>query len=312
MRIVVTGGAGFIGSHLTDALIKRGEEVRVVDDLSTGRKARLHKNAIFYDQNIMLDGQLNELIEMIEPDLICHLAAQIDVRTSVKQPASDAHANVIGTINVLEAARNVSARMIFCSSGGALYGRHGPIPSPETAPPEPWSPYGIAKYSAEQYVELYNRLHSASHAILRLANVYGPRQQLSGETGVVPIFCSRTLFGDRIIIYGDGKQTRDYIYVGDVVTAFLAVVDRNIPGTWNIGTGTEVSVLDLALIIGEISGRPVEPEFAPARAGELERSALSAELAARTLGWRPSTALTDGVTRVYRWIQAGAEDRANA
>jgi len=309
MRIIVTGGAGFIGSHLTDALLGRGDEVWIVDDLSAGRANRLHEKAVLVEQSIAHTEALAALVEDVRPELICHLAAQIDVRISVEFPADDARVNVIGTINVLEAARRANARVLFCSSGGALYGQDAPIPSPESAPSMPESPYGAAKYCAEQYIGLYNRLHRTCHAVLRLANVYGPRQRPSGEAAVIPRFCSRALRGQRPIIYGDGRQTRDFVYISDVVEAFLAAADCGTPGAWNIGTGVEVSVLDLATIIGDISGRPFDPEFAPPRAGELERSAVSVELARRDLGWFPSTTLAEGVQEVYRWIENGARDR---
>lgn len=309
MRIIVTGGAGFIGSHLSDTLLVRGDEVWVVDDLSVGRASCLHQKAVLFNHSIMHAKELAELVEDVRPELICHLAAQIDVRASVEFPAADAGANVIGTINVLEAARRANARVLFCSSGGAMYGQHVPIPSPESVPPMPESPYGTAKYCAEQYIGLYNRLHGTCHAVLRLANVYGPRQCPSGEAAVIPRFCSRALRGERLIIYGDGRQTRDFVYVSDVVEAFLAAADCGMPGTWNIGTGAEVSVLDLAATVSEISGRRFDPEFAPSRAGELERSAVSAELARRDLGWCSVTTLAEGVRAVYRWIENGAHDR---
>lgn len=309
MRIIVTGGAGFIGSHLTDALLGRGDEVWVVDNLFAGRVSRLPEKAVLVEQSIVHAEALAALVEDVRPELICHLAAQIDVRASVKFPVDDACVNVIGTINVLEAARRTDARVLFCSSGGALYGQDAPIPSPESVPPMPESPYGTAKYCAEQYIFMDNRLHGTCHAVLRLANVYGPRQCPSGEAAVIPRFCSRALRGERLIIYGDGRQTRDFIYVNDVVEAFLAAADCGMPGTWNIGTGAEVSVLDLAEIIHEISGRSFDPEFAPSRAGELERSAVSAELARRVLGWCPVTTLAEGVRAVYRWIENGAHDR---
>ncbi len=310
MHVLVAGGAGFIGSHLTDAFLGRGDEVTVVDDLSAGRAARLDERVTLHKQSITYAEQLADLVNEIRPALICHLAAQIDVRASVAFPANDAQVNVVGTVNVLEAARRAGARVLFCSTGGALYGRDAPIPSPESVLPLPESPYGVAKSCAEQYVGLYNRLHGTRHAVLRLANVYGPRQDPSGEAGVVPIFCSRVLAGKRPIIYGDGKQTRDYVYVGDVVTAFLAAADSGRPGTWNIGTATETTVLDLAAVIGEAAGRSVEPEFAPERPGELPRSAIAAELARRDLGWSPATSLADGVRAVYRWIEAGTPSRA--
>ena len=312
MHVLVAGGAGFIGSHLTDAFLGRGDTVTVVDDLSAGRVARLDQRATLYQQSITDAEQLAELVEEIRPALICHLAAQIDVRASVAFPANDAQVNVVGTVNVLEAARRAGTRVLFCSTGGALYGREAPIPSPESVLPLPESPYGIAKACAEQYVGLYNRLHGTRHAVLRLANVYGPRQDPGGEAGVVPIFCSRVLAGKRPIIYGDGKQTRDYVYVGDVVTAFLAAADSGRPGTWNIGTGTETTVLELAAVIGEAAGRAVDPEFAPERPGELPRSAIAAELARRDLGWSPATSLADGVRAVYGWIEAGTPQRAGS
>ena len=233
MRVLVTGGAGFIGSHLTDALLARGDEVTVVDDLSRGRQARLDSRAVLHKLSITGAGSLTSLVEQASPELICHLAAQIDVRVSVVAPADDAQTNVVGTVNVLEAARAADARVLLCSTGGALYGRDAPIPSLEDVLPLPESPYGIAKYCAEQYVGLYNRLHGTGHTILRLANVYGPRQDPAGESGVIPIFCARVLAGERPVVYGDGAQTRDYVYVGDAVEAFLAAADRAgpAPGT---------------------------------------------------------------------------------
>jgi len=310
MRVLVTGGAGFIGSHLTDAFLARGDEVAVVDDLSRGRHARLDDHAVVHKLSITDAGPLTALAERTQPELICHLAAQIDVRVSVAAPADDARANVVGTVNVLEAARAADARVLYCSTGGALYGRDAPIPSLEDVLPLPESPYGIAKYCAEQYVGLYNRLHGTRHTILRLANVYGPRQDPAGDSGVIPIFCARTLAGERPVIFGDGTQTRDYVYVGDAVAAFLAAADQGRPGIWNVGTGVEVSVLNLAALIGEAAGRSVDPQFAPARPGELQRSALAVERVHRDLGWTAAVSLADGVRRVYRWIEGGAPDRA--
>jgi UDP-glucose 4-epimerase len=213
-------------------------------------------------------------------------------------------------VNVLEAARAADARVLFCSIGGALYGRDAPIPSLEDVLPLPESPYGVAKNSAEQYVELYNRLHGTSHVVLRFANVYGPRQDPAGLVGVVAIFCARALAGQRPTVFGDGQQTRDFIYIGDAVSAYLAAADRGRPGTWNVGSGAEVSILQLAAVISEVSGHPVDPVHAPARPGELRRGALASERARRDLGWAPTVSLDDGVGRVYRWIEAGAPEQA--
>lgn len=310
MRVLVTGGAGFIGSHVTDAFAARGDQVVVVDSLVTGRAERLGDHVTLHKVSITEAEPLSTAVVHVRPELICHLAAQIDVRHSVAAPAEDAQVNVVGTVNVLEAARKVDARVLFASSGGALYGRDAPIPSGEGVPPLPESPYGIAKYCAEQYMELFNRLYRTRHTILRLANVYGPRQDPSGEGGVIPIFCGTALKGEDPTIYGDGTQTRDYVYISDVVAAFLAAADVNRPGTWNVGTGVETSVLDLVRIIADVTARPMQPKFRPARAGELPRSVLAVSQAAEDLGWRAETRLADGISKVYRWIEAGEPDRA--
>ncbi|RAY13767.1 UDP-glucose 4-epimerase [Actinomadura craniellae] len=310
MRILVTGGAGFIGSHLVDAFLDRGDEVTVVDIASEERSVRLNAGAALHRVSVTDAEALTAVVRAARPEVICHLAAQIDVRISVTDPAADAMTNVIGTINVLTAAQEVSARVLFASTGGALYGLDAKIPSPEELLPVPEAPYGTAKYCAEQYIGLFNRLHGGAHSALRLGNVYGPRQDPTGEAGVVSIFCGRALEGERPTVYGDGAQTRDYVYVGDVVAAFLAAADAARPGIWNIGTGRETSVLDLVEVIGRISGAPVEPVFAPARPGELPRSALDVARASRDLNWQAATSMTDGVARVHAWIRDGANPRA--
>ena len=310
MRVLVTGGAGFIGSHVTDSFLARGDQVTVVDDLSRGQEARLATGTALLKLSTREARPLIALAESTRPDLICHLAAQIDVRASVLDPAEDAQANVVGTVNIIEAARVTGARVIFASSGGALYGRDATVPAAEGAPTLPESPYGVAKLCAEQYIGLYNRMHGTCHSVLRLANVYGPRQDPAGEAGVVAIFCSRALAGEAPVIYGDGSQTRDYVYVGDVARAFTAAADNPCPGTWNIGTGTETSVLELAAAVGQAVGCPVAPVFAAARPGELLRSAVAPALAAADLGWRSQIALPEGVRKVVRWIRDGAWPRA--
>ena len=306
MRVLVTGGAGFIGSHVAEAFANRGDTVTVVDDLSHGQQARLSTDMALVKMSLHDAHGLAALVESSRPDLICHLAAQIDVRASVLDPAEDAQANVVGTVNVIEAARVSGARMIFASSGGALYGRDAMVPSPEGAPTLAESPYGVAKLCAEHYISLDNRMRGARHSVLRLANVYGPRQDPAGEAGVVAIFCSRVLAGQQPVIYGDGSQTRDYVYVGDVARAFIAAADSGRPGSWNIGTGRETTVLELAAAIGAAAGRPATPEFTAERPGELRRSAVAPGLAAAELGWRAHVSLPAGLQRVLQWIRDGA------
>jgi UDP-glucose 4-epimerase len=310
MRVLITGGAGFIGSHVSDAFVANANEVCVIDDLSSGRVSRLPDSVKFYQESVLDGPRLVELVAEIRPDLICHLAAQVDVRVSVAQPGQDAAVNVLGTINTLEAARAVGARMIFSSTGGAIYGEDVPVPTRESELPAPLSPYGVAKYGAEQYVGLYNRLFGTEHAVLRFANVYGPRQGSYGEACVVSLFCANGIQGKPLIIYGDGKQTRDYVYIDDCVAAFLAAADYGKAGIWNIGTGAEVNVLDLAELVARLTGRRSQQVFVPARLGELARSALAWERAAQDLGWRPAVSLAEGVESVVRWFAAGAPDRA--
>jgi UDP-glucose 4-epimerase len=296
---------------LCDAFHARRDEVFVIDDLSHGHADRLPAGVDLYKESVLDGPRLAALVTEIRPELICHLAAQVDVRVSVTSPGTDAEVNVLGTVNLLEAARGVDARVLFSSTGGAIYGADAPVPSPESAPPAPGSPYGVAKYCAEQYVSLYNRLFGTSHAVLRFANVYGPRQGASGEAGVVSIFCANGIQGKPLTIYGDGNQTRDYVYVDDCVAAFLAVADYGNAGIWNFGTGLEVDVLHLATLVAELTGGRSRPVFAPARKGELLRSALSSDLAAGDLRWHPVTSLADGVRAVVRWFEAGAPDRAS-
>jgi UDP-glucose 4-epimerase len=310
MRVLVTGGAGFIGSHVCDAFLASGDEVSVIDDLSHGRIDRLPDRVELYKETVLDASRLSAVVAEIAPDLICHLAAQVDVRVSVACPGKDADVNVVGTINVLEAARVVGARVLFSSTGGAIYGADAPVPSSEVVQPAPGSPYGVAKYCAEQYITLYNRLFGTEHAILRFANVYGPRQGSSGEAGVVSIFCANGLQGKPLTIYGDGKQTRDYVYVEDCVAAFRAAAKYGKAGIWNIGTGVESTVLDLAGLVAQLTGRGSQLVFAPARVGELSRSALTWGRAAQDLNWRPTTSLADGVQAVISWSAAGAQDRA--
>ena len=309
MRSLVTGGAGFIGSHIVDLLVARGDEVTVVDNLLKGRRSRLADEGMLRVLDIRDADALRAVFEEARPERVYHLAAQADVRVSVQDPVMDAQVNVLGTINVLQASQPHGARIVFASTGGALYGETETIPTPESQPTYPEAPYGTAKYCAEQYLGLWNRLHGTAHSVLRLGNVYGPRQDPHGEAGVVSIFAGRIAEGAGVTVYGDGRQTRDYVYVGDVARAFLAAADADEPGIWNVGTGVETSVLDLLDTFASTTGRRVEPTFAPARAGELQRSALDSSAAHRDLGFSSGTTVADGLPRVYAWVEAGSPDR---
>ena len=296
MRAIVTGGAGFIGSHVTDALLARGDEVWVVDNLASGKRERVPDAATFAELDIRDGAALGSLAGEVRPQVVFHLAAQADVRVSVENPSLDADVNVLGTIAVLNAARSCDARVVFSSTGGALYGEADTVPSDETTRVAPMAPYGTSKFCGEQYLELFNRLHGTRNVTLRYGNVYGPRQDPHGEAGVVAIFFGRLTAGETPLIFGDGLQTRDYVYVGDVVDAnlrALAYTGREL--AFNIGTGVETNVLDLLAAAQRAAGTALEPEHRPPRIGELARSALDASLADRELGWRPATALDQGL-----------------
>ena len=303
MRCLVTGGAGFIGSNLVDALLARGEEVTVVDDLSTGKRENLAQaleaGATLVEQDIRDIDAMATLARDLEPETIFHLAAQIDVRKSIADPAFDASINVGGTANVLEAARVAAARrLVFTSTGGAIYGEGEgqELPLAEDAPLAPEAPYGQSKFAAEGYLALYERLYGLSTVSLRLGNVYGPRQDPLGEAGVVAIFCGRLRAGERPTVFGDGKQTRDYIYVGDVVSAALAAAGSEVTGALNIGTGRETDVLELVRQLGELEGaESFDPEFAPSRTGEVQRIAIDPSRAERELDWRAEVGLEEGL-----------------
>jgi UDP-glucose 4-epimerase len=302
MRTLVTGGAGFIGSNVVDALLARGDDVVVIDDLSTGRESNLNdargRGAELVRADIRDADRVARIVQDASPEAIFHLAAQIDVRKSVTDPATDARINVEGTVNMLGAARRANvARFVNTSTGGAIYGDVDTIPSPETTPPAPMAGYGTSKFCAEQYCNLYARLHGLSTITLRYGNVYGPRQDPLGEAGVIAIFCGKLMDGGRPTIYGDGRQTRDYVFVGDVVVANLAAADRrDVGGAVNIGTGQETSVLDLVAILQQEGDRDdFEPEFAEPRLGEIERSCLDVTRARQELGWGVKTSLNDGM-----------------
>jgi UDP-glucose 4-epimerase len=310
MKIVVTGGAGFIGSHVVDLYVSRGHEVLVVDNLVTGKRANLNPKARFVEQDIG-DPKTADLIRREKPDVVNHHAAQMDVRKSVADPAFDASVNVLGMINMLEGAREVGVeKVLFASSGGATYGEQTEFPAPESHPHNPLSPYGITKATGEHYLFYYHAVYGMPYVALRYANVYGPRQDPHGEAGVVAIFGNRLRTGRPITIYGDGNQTRDYVYVGDVARANLLAADATMPGPdgtidpWgiNIGTETATSVTELARAMMRSAKVEVKVEHAAARPGELLESVVRIDKAARVLGWKPAVSLAEGLARTYAWI----------
>jgi UDP-glucose 4-epimerase len=313
MRALVTGGAGFIGSNLVDALLDQGHEVAAVDDLSTGRAENLdparRRGIAFHEADIRDAARLAEIFAAETPDIVFHLAAQIDVRKSIEDPAFDAGVNVIGTINVLEAARTSGVRRVVnTSTGGAIYGDVRVIPTPESTPPRPMAAYGQSKFCAEAYCGWFERLHGLSAVTLRYGNVYGPRQDPLGEAGVIAIFCGKLIAGERPVIYGDGRQTRDYTYVADVVAANLAAARHpEAHGVYNVGTGTEASVLEVLAALrraGGLGEDDLVPEFAPARLGELQRSALDVSRARAELGFEARHDLADGMRRTLEWARS--------
>jgi len=297
MRAVVTGGAGFIGSHVVEALLGRGDEVHVLDDLSKGTRERVAAGAELHVGDIR---DPDAVFDAIRPEAIFHLAAQADVRVSVERPDVDADVNVLGTVRILEAARRSGAKVVFSSTGGAIYGECT-RPAAESAERSPLAPYGTSKLCGEEYLATWNRLHATGHVSLRLANVYGPRQEPHGEAGVVAIFMGLLHTGGTPKIYGDGSQTRDYVFVADAVHAMLAAVEHE-GGVFNVGTGTETSVLELYEAIQRATGVIREPAFAEARLGELQRSVLDISLAGRELGWRPGHSLEAGLAQTWAWV----------
>ncbi|MHB8328924.1 MAG: NAD-dependent epimerase/dehydratase family protein [Acidimicrobiales bacterium] len=309
---MVTGGAGFIGSNLVDRLLAEGHVVDVVDDLSTGSLANLADaradpgNELSFHQIDVRSGEMVEVVVRRRPEVVFHLAAQADVRVSVDRPVFDAEVNILGTLRVLEGARAAgTARVVFAASGGTLYGEpdDGDIPVREVHPHRPLSPYGVSKKSAIDYLVAYRELHSLEFCALALSNVYGPRQDPNGEAGVVAIFADRLLSDERVTVYGDGEQTRDFVFVDDVVDAFVRAATRGGGLVLNIGTGLEVSVNELARVMAERVGVDHAPVFAPARQGELRRNALDPERAGIHLGWHPWTTLADGADAVLDHVR---------
>lgn len=312
LRTLVTGGAGFIGSHVADLLIAEGHDVEIIDNLSTGsidnvpERAKLHRASVVSDEAAMI-------VREGEFDMLVHLAAQIDVRRSVADPILDATTNIMGTLNLLEAVRlsGRNTRVAFTSTGGAIYGDFNTPPNVETSPKEPESPYAISKLASEYYLAYFGRLHGLEHVTLRFGNVYGPRQDPHGEAGVVAIFCNRILDGKPLTIFGDGRQTRDYVYVGDVaravylgLTSPLPEADRLDTRSFNVGTGIGTSVLDLAELLKSAADSKAEIVFAAHRPGEQMESFLDCAKAGDTLGWQPDTTLSDGLARTFAWSEA--------
>lgn len=313
MRALVTGGAGFIGSTLVDRLLAEGHSVDVVDDLSTGTLANLSEaradrsNDLKVHQVDIRDGGVVDLIGRRRPEVVFHLAAQADVRVSVLRPVFDAEVNVVGSLNVLEGARSGGARkVVFASSGGTIYGEPSPadLPVKESHPQQPLSPYGVAKRVVTDYLHVYRELHSIEFTSLAMANIYGPRQDPNGEAGVVAIFAGLLLEGKPCTVFGDGSQTRDFVYVDDAVDAFVRAADRGSGLLCNVGTGVETSVNELYAAMAAAAGVSEPAIHAPARPGELARSALDPGRAALHLGWEPWTDLASGVAEVLRWFRA--------
>ncbi len=314
-KVLVTGGAGFIGSHVADAYLARGDEVWVVDDLSSGRRENVPSRATFVQEDIRNDA-IRNLFREVRFDLVNHHAAQIDVRVSVADPAFDAQVNVLGLLNLLEGAREVGTRrFIFISSGGVVYGEPEVRPTPETAPKLPLSPYGVTKLAGELYLNYYRQVHGLEYVALRYGNVFGPRQDPHGEAGVVAIFCNRLLEGEPLTIFGDGKQTRDYVFVGDVVRANVLASEMELSGgdeaedepggldavAFNVGTGKGTSVNELADVLEGVAGHRPLRSHEPARPGELRHSRLDARRLRRR-GWAPDGSLEEGLRSTYTYI----------
>lgn len=302
-RVLVTGGAGFVGSHVADAFLARGDDVLVVDDLSTGRRENVPENAAFERLDVADADALDRTFET-GVDVVCHLAAQASVTVSVADPVLDCTSNVVGTLNVCESARRRGAPVVFASTGGGLYGDRAPRPTRETFASEPLSPYGASKLSGEAYVATWGRLYGMANVVLRLGNVYGPRQNPHGEAGVVAIFSGLLLEGAPPALRGEGKPTRDYVYVTDVANAFVAAADGERAGTYNVGTGRETSTARLLEVLQDAAGTAIEPLQAELQRGELQSSALDSSLIERELGWRATVDLEAGLRQTLDWYRA--------
>jgi len=306
VKILVTGGAGFIGSHIVDACIESGHQVTIVDNLSTGQRKNVHPGAMFHEVDIRDTAPLHRLMEDGRFDAVSHQAAQMNVRKSVDDPAYDASVNLIGMLNLLEGCVRTGVRkVVFASSGGAIYGEQDVFPADEAHSTRPISPYGVAKLATEQYLFYYKAVHGIDAVSLRYANVYGPRQNPEGEAGVVSVFATRMLKGEPAFINGTGKQTRDYVFVGDVVRANLFALDHSGFDCFNIGTGIETDVIALFRKIRDLTGADVQEEHAPAKKGEQLRSVLDHGKISRTFGWKPEVSLEDGLRVTVDFFRKG-------
>ncbi|MBE3114209.1 MAG: NAD-dependent epimerase/dehydratase family protein [Actinobacteria bacterium] len=304
MKILVTGGAGFIGSNVADGLLEKNYEVVIVDDLSNGKKENIPKEAVFYRCDIR-DKKLYSIFKEEKPDIVIHNAAQLNVRVSVEDPLMDADINIMGGLNVINACHRYNVdKIIFASSGGTVYGEQKYFPADEEHPTSPISPYGVAKLATENYLYYFYRSYSLKYISLRYANIYGPRQDPYGEAGVVAIFSSKILEGKNPTINGDGLQTRDYVYVGDVVDINLKVIESDFTGPLNVGTGRETTVVELFNILKELSGKDdIEEIHGPPKEGEQRRSQLSYKLAEKALGWQPRVSIEEGLKLTYDWFK---------
>ena len=302
--VLVTGGAGFIGSHLVDRMVERGDQVVVLDDLSTGDRANVNEEAVFVNRSIN-DPSVKKVLAEWKPEIVFHLAAQISVPRSVRSPALDATINILGSLNVLRAAQaSECGQLIFASSGGAVYGEPEGLPVAEDHPIRPLSPYGVSKAAFEMYASALGKTHGMRCSVLRLANVYGPRQSPLGEAGVVSIFANRMLEGRPVTIFGDGTDERDYVYVGDVVDAMVRASEAESSVICNIGTGIGTPVLSLFEWLAAITRAESEPEFAAPRPGDISRSRLDSSKAQAVLGWRPRVSLDEGIARTVEYLRA--------
>jgi len=306
--MIVTGGAGFIGSHVVEELIGRGYEVLVLDDLSTGSESNLIEGGRLEVVDIVDRARLGDVIVAFRPSVICHLAAQSSASGSVKEPRLDLDTNVGGTFNICDVAKDIRATVVFASTGGALYGDDAPVPTREDFPPQPLAPYGASKLAGEAYVATWGRFYDLPNTVLRLGNVYGPRQNPHGEAGVVAIFSDRIAQGVSPTVFGDGMQTRDYVHVDDVARAFADAAEARRRGTLNVATGRERTVLEVLDEPQQAGGTSIEPDFEPLRAGELHRSGLDSSAIQNALGWAPTVDFGAGLRETYRWYASSQVD----